>query len=137
MPSQLPKPRRRAPRWPLLLATGLGLGTLGGLYAERAIERAGAGGLFGPPPLPPSVAPAAQKVSEEDRIMGAALAAALGADAPADCHALDSRHQRGCRDYLASRSRGDELFDSSAIANQAALDRAERASAFDWPATFD
>jgi hypothetical protein len=123
-----PKPRRLISRWPLLLAIGLGLGTLAGLYVEKAIERAGAGGQFAAP-VPPPLAPAAAKPPEEDREAGAALAAAIRADDPADCRALDSRHRSGCRDFVAQRARGEAMFDAPGSANQA--------TASQWPATFD
>src|SRR5688572_32438868 len=99
----LRRSRRMArPHFLVLLMAGAAVGVLGGLQVAGMIERAGAGGMFGGTPLPPAEVRSV-KPSEQDRLMGAALAAALGADQLSDCRSLEPRHQAGCRSYLQQR----------------------------------
>ncbi len=104
-------PRIARPRLLVLLLAGLAVGILVGLQVAGMIERAGAGGMFGGLPLPPVEVPSA-KPSEQDRLMGAALAAALGADQLSDCRSLEPRHQAGCRAYLQQRESRDDILGS-------------------------
>ena len=127
------------PQLALLLAAGAALGVLGGLQVAGLIDRAAAGGMFGAPLLPPVEASVA-KPREEDREMGAALAAALHADEPADCRAFEPRHQAGCRSYVEDRSRAPGLFDrpaSALTANVTAVADRDPAGMPAWPATLD
>lgn len=115
----------------MLIGAGAAVGIAAGLQVSAMIDRAGTGGLFGGPVALP-VEARRVKPSAEDRAMGAALAAAVGADEAADCRTFDPRHRAGCADYVADRSR-----DRSEAPPAAADPRAERAAATDWPAAFD
>jgi hypothetical protein len=133
-------PRRKArSQLVLLLAAGAALGVLGGLQVAGMIDRAAAGGMFGAPLLPP-VQPTVARPREEDRGMGAAIAAALHADEPADCRAFEPRHQAGCRAYVQDRSRSAELFGPPAsppMANASTVADVDPAGLPPWPATLD
>ena len=132
------RPKAR-PQLALLLAAGAVLGVLGGLQVAGMIDRASAGGVFGAPLSPPAEA-RIEKPRQEDREMGAALAATLHADEPADCRDFEPRHRAGCRAYVQDRSRGPGLFDPPApgqTANLSAVADADPAGMPAWPATFD
>ena len=125
----------------VLLLAGMAVGILGGLQVAGMIERAGAGGMFGGSLLPPAEVRSA-KPSEQDRLMGAALAAALGADQLSDCRSLEPRHQAGCRAYLQQRESRDDIlgtFVPPRTGNQLApaVPANGSSSAADGPVSFD
>ena len=130
--------RRHAPGWSgrliLLVAAGIAVGTLAGFQVAAIIDRAGIG-TTGHAAVPLSTERPVGKTGEEDRAMGAALAAALHADEVADCVTLEPRHRAGCRDHVAERARAPRMFEALPRAEANGL--AERASATDWPAAFD
>ena len=138
----LRRSRRMArPHFLVLLMAGAAVGILGGLQVAGMIERAGAGGMFGGSLLPP-VEVRSAKPGEQDRLMGAALAAALGVDQLSDCRSLEPRHQAGCRSYLEQRESRDDIlgtFVPPRTGNQLAPAGAENgsSSAADGPVSFD
>ena len=143
IPMRLARRSRRIarPRLLVLLLAGLSVGIIGGLQVAGMIERAGAGGMFGGA-LPTPVEVRGAKPSEQDRLMGAALAAALGVDQLSDCRSLAPRHQAGCRAYLQQRESGDDLlgtFLPPRTGNQLGPAASENGSsaAADWPVVFD
>ena len=111
-----------------LMAGGVIVGALAGLQVGGMIDRAGAGGLFGAAP-PTRVEPIGEKPREEDREVGAALAAATHADDPADCRAFERRHRDGCLDFVRDGQADADLFDPPAAGTTN--------TASDWPAAFD
>ena len=125
----------------VLLLAGLAVGILAGLQVAGLIERAGAVGMFGGARLPP-VEVRGAKPSEQDRLMGAALAAALGVDQLSDCRSLGTRHQAGCRAYLQQRESRDDILGTFVppwTGNELAPVASENGSsaAADWPVVFD
>jgi len=94
------KPPTAGPRLVLLLLGGAAAGVFGGLQVASMIDRAGTGGMFGWPPPRPPAQPHGNKATEDDRQIGEAVAAALGADALTDCESLAPQHRAGCRAYV-------------------------------------
>ena len=125
------------PRFLILLFAGAGVGLLAGLQVANMIQHAGAGGMFGGSALQPAEY-RSEKPTEEDRQMGVALAAAMGADEHSDCRALAPRHWDGCRSYLRERREWLGVFEP--VVPPAGNDRrpeTNAASAAGWPAALD
>ncbi len=111
------------------MAGGVIVGALAGLQVAGMIDRAGAGGLFGAAPST-LAEPIGEMSREEDREVGAALAAATHADDPADCLAFERRHRDGCLDFVQDGQADADLFDPPPAGGTTN-------TAPDWPAAFD
>lgn len=124
----------------IFLLAGALVGMLGGLQIAGLIERAGVGGSFGGTQASPTEY-RDEKPTEEDRSMGAALAAA-SARRVEDCRAFAPRHQSGCRAYFLERRSEAVLFESVPSPRagnqvQPASFRPERSPPAPWSDTTD
>ena len=123
----------------LVLAAGAIFGTFGGLQIRDRIRQAGFTGMFDDT-IPAPAAVASEKQTEEELAIGAALAAQLKVESPADCRNLSLRYRSGCRAYLRERRMRDDIFGPLPREHQgnwldAALDGVPPAA--EWPAALD